>query len=1148
MNDKSQVESILNDIKSMINNVIVKLSYQAELYETVDIKRDADRYVSAYLERDTFNSYRYYPMDVLAKAGISDLNELTAYTEDRHKIPRDKRKAVLKAMREAVINEYEERNDYYRELIGKPSINSSESEWIYLTEDEMLYYEIDEVRPIHDYPVEIQYKLEKDLIPRLIKQYPEKTYLQHFGSKAVNLVRAREAKNFEIIFTDITLDVVFMRAFFDTYDFAREYFMGLIYNKAFKDRYSLYDNYIGMHIMIMTIQRLVVDTIKMGIDRDFYDLISIQKLFNVYGIPFYDDLPLDYQRTIVKNVNMLIRSKSTDKVLYDIANTLFYERVKIYKYYLVRERRFDENGDPVFLYKEELLDEPPEKFYIKSDNGKSYELAIIGYRFATVECDNPFAPEQMYIEDETDGKVYRLYMEDDKLSMELVETDSQVRTSIIMYNEKVEKFLLAVNKGKLEIIQTKLNTTIEYDYENMFDIYFQATDIMERNVISTLETKYNRYHYDEVVRDDVYWWETEELKKELYERDYNFIDTKYISVTVMQNLTKMLYETVYYLNLLVDHKNTTTELSQRILNTDAMKTGTDYLYLKLDRFSTVPVSIFDAVMMLCALVSKKNGMKGNIIVKSPSQILSVLGFNFEANFDLIRENIKKYKRVFKNQEILKYLDLLDIRTVGDIDILFNNFKNFAEFCSNMVATTTDINEYKAYKELYKVITVREDSINLFTMSNGEVAGTYLEYLYDKLPVIAEKIDEMHKDKTGIYIEHILGKLNELIPEIEYLNTINGTNNNIVQAIMGLINFFKSYTVDLRALNIMYMFDNKMFNKIYMIDDPRLFITLFPNETLPVYNDTLTTAVRIDKSGNLVIYDRAAIYNTLRPKDYVGQYAEIEQLLNKFKINDTLELDYKDIIEVYKQIKVNDDVIDLREQSHIYDSISHKEEFNTEHKLVLYNILSIQETFGLDYKDVILFIKQIYANENMCLKYKYMILDKIMQNEKLNLDHILTLCLSWGIIDNLELDYKDLVKNMLMNYHLDGNIDFEYMYNIDDVIYHNKVYDVVEKLMQWDESMKVFDCIELGYKDIIKLMENELQLYKELKLKHKGLMFDNIMYKEKFIKEHLFKVENMIYHRDIIELDYKEILYDMSSIVSSNTGIHFNDTIKVTYED
>ena len=834
MNDKSQVESILNDIQAMVDNIIVKLSYQAEQYETAEIRREADRYVAAYLERDTFNSYRYYPMDVLAKAGITNLNDLTNYSQNRHNIPRNKRNAVLKAMRETVINEYVEMNDYYRELIGMPSVDTPESEWIYLTESEMKYYEIDEVRPIHDYPKEIQLKLERDLIPNLIKLYPEKTYLQHMGSKAVNLVRARNAKNFEIIFTDINLDTVFMRAFFDTYDFAREYFMGIIYNKAFRDRYDLYDNYIGMHIMIMTIQRLVVDTIKMGIDRDFYDIISIQKLFNVYGIPFFEDLPLDYQRTIVKNVNMLIRAKSTDKVLYDIANTLFYERVRIYKYFLVRERRFDDNGEPIYLYKEKTIDESPEKFYIRSDNKLTYELAVQGDQLVTIECQVPYAPKNLYMKDEVTGETFRLFMRNDELCAEPTDDTEQIYYNVVMYNENMDKFKLVMTDDKLQTEETEYNKVIVYDYENMYDVYFQAADIMERNVISALETKYNRYDYDEVVKDDVYWWETEELKEELYGRDYTYIDTKYISITVMQNLTKMLYETSYYLNLIIDHKNTTVPMDQRIFNSDSMKYGTDYLYITLDRFSTVPVSIFDSVMILCALVSKKNGMKGNIITKSPAQILSVLGFNFELNFDLIRENIQKYKRIFKNQEILKYLDLLDIRTVKDIDTLYNNFKNFAEFCADRIANTTDINEYKAYKELYKVFTVRKDTTELFTMSDGNVAETYLEYLYDKLPVIAEKIDNMHKDKTGIYIEHVLGKLNELIPEIEYLNTINGTNNNIVQAILGLINFFKSYTIDLRTLNILYMFDNKMLNKIYMIDDPRLFITLYPTESYPTY--------------------------------------------------------------------------------------------------------------------------------------------------------------------------------------------------------------------------------------------------------------------------------------------------------------------------
>ena len=1008
MNDKSQVESILNDIKSIVGNVIIKLSYQADLYETVEITREADRYLAASLERDTFNSYRSYSMDVLAKAGITNLNDLHHYSEDRHKIPREKREAVLKAMRQTVIDEYEERNDYYRELIGKPPINTPESEWIYLTESEREYYGIDEDRPIHDYPQEIQLKLERDLIPDLIKLYPEKTYLQHMGSKSVNLVRARQAKNFEIIFTNINLDVVFMRAFFETYDFAREYFMSIVYNRAFKDRYDLYDNFIGMHIMIMTIQRLIVDTIKMGIDRDFYDLISIQKLFNVYGVPFFEDLPLDYQRTIVKNVNMLIRSKSTDKVLYDIANTLFYERVKIYKYYLVKERKFDEDGEPIFLYKEEVLDSPPEKFYLKSDNSCFYELAVRGDRLITIQSMIDYAPESIYLQDEETGNKYRLYMEGDQLKSSKITTEGHLYESVIMYNEKKDKYKLVFNDDVVSTKYVAYDTVTVYDYENMFDVYFQATDIMERNVISTLETKYNRYHYDEVVEGDVYWWDTEELRKELYERDYNYIDTKYISITVLQNLTKMLYESVYYLNLLIDHKNTTTTLESRILNSDAMKTGTDYLYITLDRFSSVPVSIFDAVMILCALVSKKNGMKGNIIVNSPSQILSVLGFNFELNFDLIRENIKKYKRVFKNQDILKYLDLLDIRTVQDIDTLFNNFRNFAEFCEDVIASTTDINEYKAYKELYKVITVRKDMTDLFKLSNGNVATTYLEYVYDKLPLIAEIINGLHKDKTGVHIEHVLGKLNELIPELEYLNTINGTNNNIIQAITGLINFFKSYTVDLRDLNIMFMFDNRMLNKIYMIDDPRLFNRIFPEENILGYNDIVKPIVRFDKIGNLIIFDKDSYRSTCYQNDKHNEEHLIDYIHNNIKSEDNLDLDYKDAMEFCEKIKTDKFVIDLRDNRNINIKIPHNDEFSTTFKWFLYNLLNINDNLDLDYKDVMIFIKQIFTNDKLPTKCKYEILERTVQNDKLDLSYLNELVILLNGVDNLELDYKDIM--------------------------------------------------------------------------------------------------------------------------------------------
>lgn len=834
----SQIEYILNDIRTITENVVVKMTHEAQKYETVDSKREGDRYVSAMLERDIFESHAFYERDILMKAGINDVDMIEECYFDKYKIPRVKRPLVLQYKRDMIKEEFYETNDYYRELIGLPPMDDTDD--VYLTQEQMDYYKIDEVRPIHEYPYEIQIKLERIVIPDLIEKHPDKKYLQHLGSKKVDLVRVREAKNFEIVFSDAAIDNVFLRSFFQTYDFCREYFMSVIYNKAFTDRYDLYENFIGMNIMIMAVQRMIVNTIKLSIDRDFYDLNSIKKMFDCYGVPFFEDLPLDYQRTIIKNLNMLIRSKSTDKVLYDISNILMYERIKIYKYMLVKERKLDENNNPIIAQKP-----------VYDDDG---------------------------------------------------------------------------------------NMSYVPDYEKMYDVYFQSADIMEPNIAVGIESKPNRHGYLDVTEDDVLWWDTSDLRQELFNREFNFIETKYLGVNIMYNLTDLLYETVYFLNLLVDNKDTTDPTRELLLNSDAMRTGTDYLYLVLERFSPVPISIFDTVVILCALVSKKNGMKGNIIHSSAGKILSVFGFNFEADFDLIRESIKNNPRIFKDPSIVKYLDLLDIKKVEDIEKLYHNFRNFADFCIQQMATTENLKEYHAYKRLYEVFTVREETGEAFTMSNGKIADTYLEYLYDKLPHIAEFIDAMHKDKTGVYIEHVVGKLNELVPDLEYISAINGTNNNIVRALISLINFFKSYTTDLRNLNVVYIFNDKYHNMIRMIDDPRLFIKLFPREKPLEYNDFIhETSVNFASKEKIDIDFLNRLFNKIVPKDKV-YYFDKAFISKEFEWIDNLRMVYSDLVILHSEFILDEkDFIDenqlIIEQTDMKDSMFIEDKNNKLNNLI-----------------------------------------------------------------------------------------------------------------------------------------------------------------------------------------------------------------------
>lgn len=428
------------------------------------------------------------------------------------------------------------------------------------------------------------------------------------------------------------------------------------------------------------------------------------------------------------------------------------------------------------------------------------------------------------------------------------------RISVYKYFLIKEK-ILDKNGVPVEFKKTIHNddgTTSEVpDYEKMYDVYFQSTDIMDNNTVLAIENKANRYEYKEVTEEDDLWWDDADLRKELYEREFNFIDTKYIGISISYNLTKMLYESIYFLNMLIDNKDVRTDINNRLFNEDAMHEGTDYLYIKLERITETPISIFDAIVIMAALLCKKNSMKGNILVK-PAQILSILGFDFEENFDLIRKKIKNNPNIFKDQSILSYLDLLRIETVEDINTLYNNFKNFSKFCVSQMNSTDNIKVYRAYNDLYRTIMIKKETTKAFKMSNGAVAITYLEYIEDKLPYIADYIKSLEVDECGVIIEHILGKLNELIPSLTYLTTLNGVNNNIVDAIIELIKFFKSYTVDLRNLSVVYIFDDDYWNRIRTIENLRLNVNFQPREKPLEYNDInfITSVYRNDDKVKL----------------------------------------------------------------------------------------------------------------------------------------------------------------------------------------------------------------------------------------------------------------------------------------------------------
>lgn len=202
-------------------------------------------------------------------------------------------------------------------------------------------------------------------------------------------------------------------------------------------------------------------------------------------------------------------------------------------------------------------------------------------------------------------KIYEYYL------MKTRQFDANGRP-IIKYTEKFND-----QTGKYEKV---------YDYVNMYDLHFQRVPIDEENVFKALEDPSNRVEYLDLTTYDPFWWEDNDTYHNVWETEYNAMETKYLGVTVPYRMTEMLFQSVIQLHMIFDKSE---ELKD--------------IMIKIPKITTKEVRLFDAIILLCALMAKKNKLKGNII-STPSRILSLL--------EILDRDINK--EVSPDTEILKF--------------------------------------------------------------------------------------------------------------------------------------------------------------------------------------------------------------------------------------------------------------------------------------------------------------------------------------------------------------------------------------------------------------------------------------------------------------------------------------------------------------
>ena len=75
--------------------------------------------------------------------------------------------------------------------------------------------------------------------------------------------------------------------------------------------------------------------------KEIFDIRSCEYLFQSYGVEFFSEIPLKYQIAMVKNIHTLLKYKSTAKCMVDICSLFGFSNIKVFKYYLLKDRNID---------------------------------------------------------------------------------------------------------------------------------------------------------------------------------------------------------------------------------------------------------------------------------------------------------------------------------------------------------------------------------------------------------------------------------------------------------------------------------------------------------------------------------------------------------------------------------------------------------------------------------------------------------------------------------------------------------------------------------------------------------------------------------------------------------------------------------------
>lgn len=340
------VDELVYYTKLLGIETVLKLQQRADNCETADSLKASGIYIACMENTMEFAIIPRLTRTCLLKAGV-DPNMIDRCVYRKEYVPQELRDAVVKEYSKEYVETYEDLNPYYRMLHGLPAIGREDYVEDWIPPDGV---EIDLSKPIHKMnSSEINILDHYGILDDIIAEDPvNREYMHHLCDKAIDYYTARRATRFDVLYIpDIDSDSIY-KMYKDKLNSNKTYILRTVYSEAYNYGSDYYDNFIAVLIVLTTIMDIIARVQEFIARKEIFDLRSIQYIFKSNGVPFYEEIPLKYQMAMIKNLHTLLKYKSTKKCMVSICSLFGFSNIKIFKYYLLKDRRTDIHGNYIY--------------------------------------------------------------------------------------------------------------------------------------------------------------------------------------------------------------------------------------------------------------------------------------------------------------------------------------------------------------------------------------------------------------------------------------------------------------------------------------------------------------------------------------------------------------------------------------------------------------------------------------------------------------------------------------------------------------------------------------------------------------------------------------------------------------------------------